>query len=261
MIMLFGVMPRAGTVHVGELLSLHPGICPHPNRLWEVPFLENTSHLEAFQEGFFHGYEQNTERMGSDDFLALFGAAFVAYLHSFAPPDERLLVKETSMTALAQFPVVFPAEQLLLLLRDGRDLVASSVRTWPDMRFDDLCRRWASGAETMLDFVDQYPRPDYWLVKFEDILDAPDAFIRDACRRFGLAVESYPFEAQKEAKVIGSSTMSAEGEVDWSQHLTAPEGFRPTGHWENWTAGQRRTFKRLAGPVLRRAGYAGDDAW
>ncbi|MEM7220383.1 MAG: sulfotransferase [Pseudomonadota bacterium] len=260
-IMLFGVMPRAGTVHVGELLSLHPGVCAHPNDLWEVPFLECTDDLLSFTENFFRGYHQNTDRMGQDDFLAIFGGAFTHYLYSFADAAQTVLIKETSMKSFERFPVVFPVERLLLLMRDGRDLVSSTTRTWPKMKFGEVCERWAQSARTMLDFVASHDREDYWLVKFEDILDAPDQFVREACRRFDLDVDAYPFESQGDIEVIGSSTMSEAGSVDWSNHVAAPKGFRPTGHWEKWSAAQRREFVRIAGDELIRAGYAQDHDW
>jgi len=94
-IMLFGVMPRSGSVHVGELLSLHPNIFAHPNELWEIPFLENTDTLVDFHEGFLRGYHQNAKRMRSHDFLAIFGASFVNYLYQFAPAGRVVLTKET----------------------------------------------------------------------------------------------------------------------------------------------------------------------
>lgn len=260
-IMLFGVMPRAGTVHVGELLSLHPDVGAHPNQLWELPFLENTDTLLEFQEGFFNGYHQNTERMGDSDFLAIFGASFVRYLYSFVASNQTVLVKETSMKSFERFPRVFPDESLLLLMRDGRDLVSSSVRTWPTMDFAELCQRWSDSTHVMLDFVEAHSRPDYWLVKFEEILDAPDAFVREACRRYGLAAERYPFEEQDNIEVIGSSTMSVKGQVDWDKHVAAPKGFKPTGHWRKWSEAQKRTFKKIAGAALVRAGYAENLDW
>lgn len=260
-IMLFGVMPRAGTVHVGELISLHTNVCPHPNQLWEVPFLENLDQLGEFQQGFLRGYHQNTDRLGDTDFQAIFGAAFVAYLYSFANAGEVVLTKETSMRSLGEFPVIFPQEHLLLLMRDGRDLVSSSVKTWPKKKFSELCTRWADSARIMLDFVDAHPLPNYWFVRFEDILDKPDEFVRGCCERFGLDPEQYPFEQQANVEVIGSSTMSEEGNVDWSKHVAPPKDFRPTGHWADWSPAQKREFKKLAGPELQRAGYVDSQDW
>ena len=42
------------------------------------------------------------------------------------------------MRSIQQFYDVFPHEQLLVLVRDGRDLLQSTLKTWPQLRF----RRW-----------------------------------------------------------------------------------------------------------------------
>jgi hypothetical protein len=39
-IIIHGIMPRAGTVYVGELLRRHPDLTAYPNRIWEAPFLQ-----------------------------------------------------------------------------------------------------------------------------------------------------------------------------------------------------------------------------
>lgn len=260
-IMLFGVMPRSGSVHVAELLSLHPSIAAHPNELWEVPFLENTDKLVEFHEGFLQGYHQNAQRMGQDDMLAIFGAAFVNYLYQFAPADKIVLTKETSTRHLERFPTVFPDESLILQMRDGRDLVGSSIRTWPKLDFTDLCQRWSDSTHRMLDFLEQHPRDTYWLVKFEEILAQPDVFIRQACERFSLDSALYPFEQQDNVKIIGSSTMSQAGEVTWDKHVEAPKNFRPKSHWVQWRSTQKSQFKRIAGDALIRSGYVDSQDW
>ena len=260
-IMLFGVMPRSGSVHVAELLSLHPDIAAHPNNLWEVPFLENTDKLVDFHEGFLQGYHQNAERMGQDDMLAIFGGAFVNYLYQFASTDQTVLTKETSTQFLHRFPTVFPQESLILQMRDGRDLVGSSIRTWPGLDFAELCQRWSDSTHRMLDFLEIHSRKTYWFVRFEDILAKPRDFVVEACERFQLNRDAYPFKEQENVKIIGSSTMSEAGGVSWDAHVDAPKDFRPKSHWLQWSTAQKRTFKKLAGPALVRAGYVDNDQW
>ena len=116
-IMIYGVMRRSGTVYVGELLRLHPDLEAYPNEMWEVPFLKQTPRIQELQRGFIDGYRQNDERMGGNEFLPLFGASFLAYLHAFMPAGKRLLVKEAGVEYLGYFPAVFPHEHLLLVMR------------------------------------------------------------------------------------------------------------------------------------------------
>ena len=89
-VMIYGVVPRSGTVYVGKVLGLHPDLYGHPNQLWEIPFLESTPDLITFQEGFFSGYRGNRNRMGNLDYLPMFGSAYIRYLQSFAPMGGRI---------------------------------------------------------------------------------------------------------------------------------------------------------------------------
>jgi len=259
--MLFGVMPRSGSVHVGEIIALHPAVCAHPNHLWEVPFLENLDQLVGFRDGFFRGYELNKERMGQADLPILFATAFVRYLYSFAESGQRVLTKETSTQYLELFPEVFPHEHLLLLLRDGRDLVASSKRTWPTKSFAELCQRWSDSTHRILDFVEREKSPNHWVVKFESVLADRIGFVAEMCDRFGLERDDYPDEKQADIEVIGSSTLADAGDVDWSKRVKPPAEFKPTNHWMDWNSSDKRVFKKLAGEALVRSGYAENLDW
>jgi hypothetical protein len=262
-IFIVGVMPRSGTVHVGELLRLHPDIFAYPNELWEIPFLSQVPGIRAVGDGFIGGYRQNADRMHAGDFLPLFGAALIAYLRSFGGDGRRILDKEPRANHLGRFPLVFPCEQLLLLLRDGRDVVQSTIRTWPGVRFEDACARWQLSARAMLDYHARFGdlAPACWLTRFETALADPAAFVREACSRFGLDATRYPFERQSAVDVIGSSTISQAGQVDWSKHVAPPADFKPGGAWRDWSTTQLRTFKRVAGATLVDAGYADGRDW
>ncbi|MDD3827402.1 MAG: sulfotransferase [Anaerolineae bacterium] len=260
-LMLHGVMPRSGTVYVGELLRLHPDLAAYPNEIWELPFLKQAGEIRRLQKEFFFSYEQNIGKIGDGDFLPLFGSALIAYLHSFLPPEQRMLVKVPGVQYLTDFFAVFPAENLLLLVRDGRDVVHSTLRTWPQLRFSMVCRRWRRAAEMILSFDSIHSgRQGYWLARYEDAVQDPAAFVQEACMRFGLEANRFPFEEIDTVAVHGSSSLKVEGKVVWD-HVDRPKDFRPIGHWQNWSSGKKRTFKRIAGQALIDLGYCADLDW
>ena len=261
-LLLHGVMPRSGTVYVGELLRKHPDLQAYPNEIWELPFLQQTVRIQKLQREFFLAYEQNVGKIGNDDFLPLFGSALIAYLYSFLPPERRMLLKVPSVQYLTCFFSMFPEERLLVLVRDGRDVVHSTVRTWPQLRFSMVCRRWRRAAEMVLRFdaIHGADRKGYWLAKFEDAVSDPVAFVEQACDRFDLDVQRYPFEQIEEIRVQGSSSLRKDGKVVWD-HVERPKGFSPVGHWQNWSPGKTRTFKRIAGQALIDMGYCDDLDW
>jgi protein-tyrosine sulfotransferase len=258
-----GMMPRSGTVYIGELLRLHPSLYAYPYQLWEVPFLQLAGEVLELQERFFSIYEQNRGKIGEHDFLPLFGASLISYLHTAVPSGQRILLKVPSVQYLSCFGAMFPGEQLLVLVRDGRDVVHSTLRTWPQLSFTQACRRWNLAARMVLE-VDRHmsrTRPgQYALTRFEDAVNDPLTFVREACRRFGLEENCYPYDRIAEIPLRGSSVVSKKGEVSW-EPVKRPDGFEPIGYWRRWSILKKWIFKRIAGPSLMALGYCEDLNW
>ena len=257
-IMIHGITKRSGTVYVGELLALHPETCGFPNHLWEVPFLSLTQGIKNIQNDFFFEYQQHQERMGKDDFLPIIGAAFIQYLHTLVPEHQRLLVKVPGVQYLNHYYAMFPYEFLLLLIRDGRDVVTSTIKTWPQIRFADACRRWDRSAKMILACHKIYNgQENYWLTRYEDAVRDPEGFVREAFTRLHMSVENYPFEKITSLPVIGSSTTRKQG-VDW---MKKPRNFSPIGRWQTWSPWNKFVFKRIAGQSLIDLGYSQNHDW
>jgi len=262
-VIIHGVAPRSGTVYVGELLKLHPDFSAYPNNMWEIPFLETTGDLKDAQSHFFRAYKQNQERMGPDDFMPLFGSSLLAYLHSYVPEGKRMLLKIPDVRHLDCFYAVFPQEYPLLLLRDGRDLVASTIKTWPKDDFSDVCRLWDYGAKMILAFGQYYKNSErkFLIVKYENILDSPESFVKSVCNEFGLDPHYYPFDDIVDVSVRGSSRAAQkDGGVTWDAQKK-PSNFNPVGHWLDWSDYQKRVFKEIAGQSLIDTGYCENNDW
>jgi len=261
-IIVHGIMPRSGTVYVGELLRLHPDLYAYPNHIWELPFLQQTGDILNLQKKFLLAYEQNMGKIGDQDFLPLFGASLVAYLHASVPRGKRMLLKIPSVQYLSHFYLVFPYEHIMVLIRDGRDVVHSTLKTWPQLRFSMVCRRWRRAANMVLAFDERYGLREqgYSLARFEDAVRDPAAFVRTACQRFGLDESRYPFELLDTISVHGSSTLREQEGGVWKM-VAKPEGFQPIGHWQQWSAMRKRFFKMIAGQPLMGLGYCEDLNW
>jgi protein-tyrosine sulfotransferase len=261
-IVIHGIMPRSGTVYVGELLRLHPDLTAFPNRIWEAPFLQLSGDVVALQEKFLWAHRHNAGKLNDKDFLPLFGAALITYLHSFMPEGQRMLLKVPGVHYLSDFYHMFPGEHLLVLTRDGRDVAHSTVKTWPQILFSFACRRYRRSAEMVLACHEQYRQRErgYWLARFEDAVRDPERFVRQACARFDLDVDRYPFDRIGTLPLRGSSTVTDEGDVTWHP-VDKPRDFNPVGHWENWSAWRKWRFKRIAGQALLALGYCENLNW
>ena len=261
-IMVHGIMPRAGTVYAGELLRLHPDLYAFPNNIWEFPLLQHTNDILKLQRKFLWSYEQNIDKIGPNDFLPIFGASLLAYLHQSVPANKRLLLKVPSVQYLTYFDALFPHEHLLVIMRDGRDLVESTLKTWPPLRFSMVSMRWRRAAKMVHEF--QLPKRTqtvgFFLSRYEDIISNPADFVCLACERFGLDVARYPFNQISTIPVHGSSVMRQKHGVSWDAQ-PKPEEFNPIGRWRSWSPYKRWIFKRIAGRELVTLGYCKDLAW
>ncbi len=262
-LMIHGVMPRSGTVYCGELLRLHPDLYPYPHQLWELPALPLSEKLRALQRSFLQAYPINRGRLAEADFMAIFGAGLVAYLYEPVPAGQRVLVKLPSVQYLNRFFTMFPCEHLLVLLRDGRDLVHSTLRTWPRLNFIQVCLRWNRSAQAVLFAAENLRAPDgrgFWIARYEDALQDPEGFVREACDQFDLDQSRYPFDRINEIRVIGSSLLEHQQQVSW-RHIEKPRNFKPVGYWEQWPRIKKSIFKLIAGQPLIALGYAQDHDW
>ncbi len=260
-IIIHGVMKRSGTVYVGELLRLHPDIYAYPNEVWEIPFLRFVDKIIDFNDNFFV-YKQNVGKIGENDFLPLFGSAFIDYLYSLVPQGKRMLLKVPSVQYLNYFFSVFPYENLLLLIRDGRDVVSSTIKTWSQKKFFDVCQQWNSSARMALSFDAHYRTQtnEYLLVKYEAVVNDPVDFVKKACARFGLDHSKFPFEKIEELPIRGSSSIKQQGKTTWNP-IEKPKNFKPIGRWQEWSADEKQTFKAIAGQTLIDACYAENLDW
>lgn len=262
-IMIQGVMPRSGTVYVGELLRRHPDLYAYPHQLWEFPALQLTGDILKLQKKFLLNYKHNKDKFKENDFLPLLGASFIAYLHEPVPPRQRVLTKMPNVQYLNHFFSMFPHENLLILVRDGRDLVHSTLRTWPHLNFLQVCLRWNRSAQMILStlsYLSTIKSNGYWMVKYEDALQDPVTFVQKACSYFDLSENCYPYEKIDEIRVIGSSKLEHQNKVAW-RHLKKPKDFRPVEYWKQWSAARKLIFKIIAGRTLRDLGYCEDLNW
>ena len=260
-IILHGVMERSGTVFTGELLGLHADLCNYPREIYEFPFLRMSGDIFALHKEFISGYEHNRDKISQYDFLALSGLSMLAHLYAAAPAGHRMLLKVPNSERLPYFYAAFPFENLIVLMRDGRDVVTSTIRTWANLGFSDVCRRWNYSARLVLQCNQKFlGRPSYYYARYEDVSRSSEQFVRAVCRQFGLDEDRYPFDKINELPLLGSSTERPSKEVSW-EPIQKPKEFQPIGRWKSWSEGQKRAFKKIAGQTLIDLGYCADLNW
>jgi protein-tyrosine sulfotransferase len=266
-IFVHGVLPRSGTNFLVDALALHPHVRANPGRLWEFPLLYVAPGAEALQREFLSMFRRNAEVMGRFDLLAYLASGWLAALQKEAG-QRRLLLKSPHAQNLALFRHIFPYDTLLLCLRDGRDVIQSSLKTFPPWHprskgFAEIAREWRYATEAILAFEpggeDTYANAK--VVRYEALVEDTEAVVHDTLLHARLDPEVFDFDALRRLPIRGSSSLGSVGDQRWEPH-EKPKDFQPIGRWRGaWSSRQKRRFKAIAGTALISAGYEKDDRW
>jgi hypothetical protein len=145
--------------------------------------------------------------------------------------------------------------------------VASSLKTFRKgilrKGFSDYCREWNYATRAILKY-DAHGcavHPRTVVVKYESLLQNPEERMREILQKTGLSVDRYDLKNLREMPVRGSSERAERGgKVDW-QPVKRTATFNPVGRWKDWSEGQKRRFKAIAGETLIAAGYEASENW
>jgi protein-tyrosine sulfotransferase len=256
-IFIHGIMPRSGTNFLWDLLLLHPDCAPAREPVREDLFLDHSGHLTAFVEAVQAAWDPRWGDFPPDTgerLEAALGEGLVSFL--WAERDRRLVTKSPSVRHLGRFFTLYPWARLLLLVRDGRAVVQSSIDTF-GWDFDRACRAWAAAADEICRFQrTRAARSDRWqLVRYEDLVDDIEGQLRYILDFLGLDASRYDFAVARNLPVRGSSAFGRQGsQVHWDP-VAKDASFAPKDRWRSWPAERLERFNWLAGEQLRNLGY------
>lgn len=263
-IFVFGVLGRSGTNFLSDLLCLHPDCVPaHP--LDEDFFHFHADLLErwAGRTAVRWHLDWGVSQSGPDRLLASLGRGLLAHLRETAEAyggpgagAPRIITKTPSVKNLGLFPRLFPGVPAVVLLRDGRAVVESLIRSFGG-QYEARIRSWAWAARVILETALADPAPDspFCVVHYRDLLERPETELRRIFSFTGLDPDKFDFEQSQRLPVRGSSTFRRSDDgVDW-RPVERTDEFQPLRRWADWPAALHARFNWLAGPEMEALGY------
>ena len=256
-----GAMPRSGTNYVADLLQLHQDIAAYPHRLWELPLLHCAGAISSAQAELVRTYKRNAEVVAPYEFLTYLASGLLSYLQRLAGDSRTVLLKVPHADYLYLFHAIFPRDHCVLVLRDGRDAVASHIDTFGSNPLKpgitELSSKLARAAHLMLDYARlRATSPgQHALIRYEDANHNPVDTLRGLLATLALPEARIDFANVGTLPVRGSSALQGKTGVNWDPQAK-PKDFQPVGRWHAWKQSQRRRFKRHAATTLIAAGYA-----
>jgi hypothetical protein len=260
-----GILARSGTNHLHELLIAHPDCCS-TGRLPENFFLLFADQLQRYVESVAGRWKPDwdLDPAAREELLEGLGDGLISFLDRQRQADPRnrgaryrMVARTPHVGNLHLFFKLFPSARLIVLVRDGRDLVESFVRSFK-VEYEPVMRKWAEAAQTIIEF-DRAHRGgpfQYTIVRYEDLVSALEPSLRGLLAFLGLDAARYDFTAAAAAPVIGSSTFRGGApDVHWDP-VPKTADFNPLDRSREWPADRTAQFNSIAGDYLLHFGYS-----
>ncbi len=274
-IFIVGILPRSGTNFLCQLLSLHPD-CQVGGVLWEDFLLAHADLIVRYAETVQEHWNRTwaiQDRVGQPvrALCRSVGKGLISFLQlqvsdetqaqvnggSVVSGSKRLVTKTPSVKNLQHFSKIFPDAHLIIVIRDGRALVESGVKSF-NWGYDQTTRAWTDAARTIIQF-DRDPSKGeckYLITRFEDLVHHTEGELRRIFSFLALDPNTYDFRAAASSPVIGSceSRRNGEREIHWDPIERTPD-FNPVDRASKWGRRMHERFNWIAGDELEHLGY------
>ncbi|MDJ0633597.1 MAG: sulfotransferase [Xenococcaceae cyanobacterium MO_188.B29] len=273
-IFILGISQRSGTNFLSDLLSLHPDC--DATLIPEDFFMAHADLLIKFADSLdrIWQYWKIDKIVGSPEKLyECFGSSLTSFLNSQETKHNQQtesydldyslnkspkirITKTPSVKNLPYFFKLFPYSPLLIIIRDGRSVVESSVKTF-DRSYEQEIRAWANAAQTIIKAETEFKKFNrkYLIVKYEDIFTKTEKELNNIFSFLGLDAKKYDFNKALNLPVRGSSELKEKiGKVHW-QTVEKSKDFNPLMRYSHWNKGLHQRFNWIAGDYLEMFGY------
>ncbi len=261
-----GTKGRSGTGYLSELLRLHPDcgrpLAPLEREDWLLDYAHHLVRYASSVAGRIgNGRFEPLDVTGLDDaLLESIGRGILALAASPCPGATHVAFKTPTLNGIEHAWRLFPRARVIVIVRNGRDSVESSLRSWPTERNGDpipaeeFTRRWTGGVRALFELMESHPGR-FLSVRYEDLVLDLDRRMAQILRYAGLDPARYDFAAAADLPVYGSSSFGRHnGAVTW-QPQAKTAAFRPLDRAQGWNADQHRAFNAIAGRMMRALGY------
>jgi hypothetical protein len=157
-------------------------------------------------------------------------------------------------------PLLFPGAPIIVLVRDGKAVVESCVRTF-GWSYENAMHQWARAARTILDFESWAAATGFTgmrRVSYEELVADEAGTVGSLLDFAGLPRDTYDFAMIEKVPIRGSSVVrGSQGDVTWKP-LDKPAEIDSVDRTAGWDHHLHQRFDWLAGDVAEALGYRRD---
>jgi len=289
--------PRSGSTWLTTALNHHPELFGTEQRLfgnfcevWQnndgttAPRITLDKYANAFGMHYFYQFMNRDY----DGFVEDFKTSFVRFMMHFAMnrTGKKVIVDKitpypgTAKLVVSEIRRMFPESKIILLVRDGRDVLTSGTFDWllkdaagtdryrffvdrdPGMQlerfFDDqVIQRWANNWSETIDVFAECPAD--LRITYEQMKTDFGSTVGSVFKTLGVEDSESVRQQCQEATTFDAMAGRSAGDDD-SPTAKARKGI--AGDWRNYfTRSDAKLFLKLAGKQLIQAGYEANDDW
>ncbi len=256
---LLGIMPRSGTNFLENQLILHPE-CISPGPVWEDFFISSLPRLDRYLRYFDRRWDQvwfeNSNENYKDKLAKHLGEGFNELLISQLPSKKKvkyLVTKTPTSKGIGYFRTYFPNEKLIIIIRDGRSLVESGMKSF-FWNFEKAVFDWKKNAKEIRRHLEGNNKKSL-LVSFENLSNSPSDEMHKVLNYLELDLDKIELELQVNLPVSGSSELKGDkGEIHW-KGIKKDLNFNPTERHNKWSRFKKKVFWYIAGAEMEFFGY------
>ena len=207
-IFVLGMLRRSGTNYLSDLLVQHPD-CVSAAPIHEDHLVQRAGHLRRYVDAVAGSWTASWGVPPGDRarLLRSLGDGIVGFLQEGAG-GRRVVTKTPRLENLDLYFDLFPQAPLLILVRDGRNVVASNARSF-DLNEEAVRQEWAAAGRAVMAFDARNRNRGlpYRVVRYEDLVEDLEATMTGILQTCGLDASRYDFTAAAALPVRGSSAV------------------------------------------------------
>ena len=256
-VFILGIMPRCGTNYLSDLLLLHPDCVPR-DTVWEDFTIAHADLLMRYSDRVVQNWDPAWGVCGKtrDEFNASLGSGLSSFLKLHSR-GHRVVSKTPRVDNIDLFFRFFPDAPLVILVRDGRAILESGIRSFGWNREANL-HSIARAAKKIGDFKREHDDRvhRYRIVHYEDLWQKPAGEMREILNFLGLETDTYDFEKAAQLPIRGSSELVHQSDelLHWDPVDKTPD-FDPLSRFEHWSPAMHYRYNRVAGKHIESLGY------
>ncbi len=260
-IIILGILHRSGTNFLWDILQCHTDVIT--SKITEDSALEECQPLLTFTENISKLWSPNWDIDPEEErrrLLSHLGNGIISFLSDNDSSTKRLAIKTPSVRNMEYAFDLFPDGNVIIVIRDGRDLIESLMKSF-NRSFESSLQRWARNAKIILNHINANDKnkSQYLIVKFEDLHQETTKEISRILNFLSLNPDLLNLEKALNLPVRGSSSVVENNDkVHWSP-VAKDQSFQPIGKWNKWSWYRKQRFYWVAGKLMVKFNYISDE--